>query len=98
MEPESDTESIQESDDDDLFQDAWMAEAGCAPNAPVDSVEQGSAIALTGSTYRLVRCSNDFGVYAMSLTKRPGVNKLLYNLCYHQSRCIAVTITLCSSI
>lgn len=33
--PESDTESIEESDDDDLFQDAWMAEAGRAPNAAV---------------------------------------------------------------
>jgi ATP-dependent DNA helicase PIF1 len=34
-EPESDTESIEGSDDDELFQDAWMAEAGRAPNAPV---------------------------------------------------------------
>ena len=34
-EPESDTESIEENDDDELFQDAWMAEAGRAPNAHV---------------------------------------------------------------
>ena len=34
-EPESDTESIEGSDNGDLFQDAWMAEAGRAPNAPV---------------------------------------------------------------
>ena len=35
-EPESDTESIEGNDDnDELFQDAWMAEAGRAPNAPV---------------------------------------------------------------
>jgi len=35
-EPESDTESIEMSDDEDeLFQDAWMEEAGRAPNAPV---------------------------------------------------------------
>ena len=33
-EPESDTESIEENDDE-LFQDAWMAEAGRAPNAHV---------------------------------------------------------------
>ena len=34
-EPESDTESIEENDDDELLQDAWMAEAGRAPNARV---------------------------------------------------------------
>jgi ATP-dependent DNA helicase PIF1 len=34
-EPESDTESVEGSDDDELFQDAWMAEAGRAPNARV---------------------------------------------------------------
>ena len=36
-EPKSDTESREGSDDDDneLLQDTWMAEAGCAPNAPV---------------------------------------------------------------
>ena len=35
-EPDSDTESIDSDDDDnELFQDAWMVEAGRAPNAPV---------------------------------------------------------------
>lgn len=34
-EPESDTESVEENDGDELFQDAWMAEAGRAPNAQV---------------------------------------------------------------
>ena len=34
-EPESDTESLEEDDGDELFQDAWMAEAGRAPNAHV---------------------------------------------------------------
>ena len=33
--PESDTESIEGSDDDELYQDAWMAEAARAPNARV---------------------------------------------------------------
>ena len=39
--PESDTESLEGSDDDDdeLFQDAWMEEAGRAPNARVASVK-----------------------------------------------------------
>ena len=32
---ESDTESLEENEDDELFQDAWMAEAGHAPNARV---------------------------------------------------------------
>jgi hypothetical protein len=30
---ESDTESVEEGDDDEPFQDAWMTEAGRAPNA-----------------------------------------------------------------
>ena len=50
-EPESDTESREGSDDDDdgeLFQDAWMAEAGRAPNAPVG-----------GDTSRLGQCDID---------------------------------------
>jgi ATP-dependent DNA helicase PIF1 len=34
-EPDSDTESLEDSDDEELFQDAWMAEAGRAPNARV---------------------------------------------------------------
>ena len=32
---ESDTESLEENEDDELFQDAWMAEAGHAPDACV---------------------------------------------------------------
>ena len=34
-EPDSDTETLDGSDDEELFQDAWMAEAGRAPNARV---------------------------------------------------------------
>ena len=39
-EPESDTESIEGSDDEEFYQDAWMAEAGHAPNAGVGNITQ----------------------------------------------------------